>query len=95
MRDIVDFSRDLFEEVLVSCEVMDRWYTDRVDDAFTTETGRMWLFNSGWSRVALVTRCAKPTPRSGRFSPLKSKKPHEVMRCGGTTSRTVVMRAIR
>ncbi|HSV16488.1 MAG TPA: Cof-type HAD-IIB family hydrolase [Tepidisphaeraceae bacterium] len=42
VRDIVDFSRDLFEEVLVSCEVMDRWYTDRVDDPFTTETGRMF-----------------------------------------------------
>jgi Cof subfamily protein (haloacid dehalogenase superfamily) len=42
VRDIVDFSRDHYEEVLVSCEVLDRWYTDRIDDAFTTETGRLF-----------------------------------------------------
>jgi Cof subfamily protein (haloacid dehalogenase superfamily) len=39
---IVDLARDMFEEVLVSCEVMDRWFTDRVDDAHTTETGRIF-----------------------------------------------------
>jgi hypothetical protein len=42
VREIVDIARDLYEEVLVSCEVMDRWYTDRVDQSFTTETGRMF-----------------------------------------------------
>lgn len=39
---IVDLSRDMFEEVLVSCEIMDRWFTDRIDDKFTTETGKMF-----------------------------------------------------
>lgn len=41
-RSIVDLARDMFEEVLVSCEVMDKWLTDRVDDSFTTETGRIF-----------------------------------------------------
>jgi len=42
VRQMVDFARDLYEEVLVSCEVMDRWYTDRSDQSYTTETGRMF-----------------------------------------------------
>ncbi len=42
VRAIVEMSRDLFEEVLVSCEVMDRWYTDRVEEKHTTETGRLF-----------------------------------------------------
>lgn len=42
VRAIVDFARDHYDEVLVSCEVMDRWYTDRIDDQFTTETGRLF-----------------------------------------------------
>jgi Cof subfamily protein (haloacid dehalogenase superfamily) len=42
VRQIVDIARDMFEEVLVSCEILDRWHTDRVDDAHTTETGRLF-----------------------------------------------------
>ncbi len=42
VREIVDFSRDHFEEILVSCEIMDRWYTDRTEQPFTTETGRLF-----------------------------------------------------
>lgn len=42
VRAIIEMSRDLFEEVLVSCEVMDRWYTDRVEEKHTTETGRLF-----------------------------------------------------
>jgi Cof subfamily protein (haloacid dehalogenase superfamily) len=42
VRQIVEFSRDLFEEILVTVEAMDRCYTDRVDDAFTTETSRLF-----------------------------------------------------
>jgi Cof subfamily protein (haloacid dehalogenase superfamily) len=42
VRDIVDLARDLYEEVLMSCEVMDKWYTDRADQTYTTETGRMF-----------------------------------------------------
>jgi hypothetical protein len=40
--EIVDLARDYFDDVIVSCEVLDRWFTDRTDDAFTTETGRMF-----------------------------------------------------
>lgn len=42
VREIIEMSRDLFEEVLVSCEVMDRWYTDKVEEKHTTETGRLF-----------------------------------------------------
>jgi hypothetical protein len=42
VREIVEFSRDLFEEILVTLEIMDRCYTDRIDDAYTTETGRLF-----------------------------------------------------
>jgi Cof subfamily protein (haloacid dehalogenase superfamily) len=41
-REIIDVARDLYEEVLVTCEVMDRWYTDRIDQTHTTETGRLF-----------------------------------------------------
>lgn len=41
-RQIVDRARDMFDEVLVSCEIMDKWYTDRVDQTFTTETGKLF-----------------------------------------------------
>jgi Cof subfamily protein (haloacid dehalogenase superfamily) len=40
--EMVEVARDWFEEVIVSCEVMDRWFTDRDDDTHTTETGRMF-----------------------------------------------------
>ncbi len=40
-RDIVALARGLYADVLVSCEIMDRWYTDRVDDRYQTETGRI------------------------------------------------------
>jgi hypothetical protein len=39
---IIDDARDMFEEVQVSCELMDRWYTDRGEEAFTTETGKLF-----------------------------------------------------
>jgi len=42
VRRIVDRARDMFDEVLVSCEIMDRWFTDRADNTYTTETGRMF-----------------------------------------------------
>ena len=35
-------ARGLFEQVLVSYEILDRWYTDRVEQSFTTETGRLF-----------------------------------------------------
>jgi 5-amino-6-(5-phospho-D-ribitylamino)uracil phosphatase len=42
-RRVIETARDMFEEVLVSCEILDRWHTDRPDDAnFTTETGKLF-----------------------------------------------------
>jgi Cof subfamily protein (haloacid dehalogenase superfamily) len=41
-RNIIDLARDMFDEVIVSCEILDKWYTDRADNAFTTETGKMF-----------------------------------------------------
>lgn len=42
VRRMIDRARDLFEEVLVTCEILDRWFTDRVDRTYTTETGRLF-----------------------------------------------------
>jgi hypothetical protein len=42
VQGMIERSRDMFEEVLVSCEVMDRWFTDREDQTYTTETGRLF-----------------------------------------------------
>jgi len=42
VRRLVDFARDLFDEVLVSCEICDQWFTDRADQSHTTETGRLF-----------------------------------------------------
>ncbi len=41
--EIVDLARDYFDdEVVVSCEVLDRWYTERVDEVHVTATGRLF-----------------------------------------------------
>ncbi len=42
VREIVETARDMFDEVLVTCEVLDKWYTDRDDQTHTTETGRLF-----------------------------------------------------
>ncbi len=42
VRNIVDLSRDMFDEVIVTCEVLDKWCTDRADQSHTTETGRLF-----------------------------------------------------
>src|SRR5688572_23476957 len=39
---IVELARDMFDEVLVTCEILDRWYTDRADQTHTTETGKLF-----------------------------------------------------
>jgi Cof subfamily protein (haloacid dehalogenase superfamily) len=39
---IVADARDLFEDVQITCEILDRWFTDRFDPAHTTETGRLF-----------------------------------------------------
>jgi 5-amino-6-(5-phospho-D-ribitylamino)uracil phosphatase len=42
VRSMIETARDMFDEVLVSCEILDRWHTDRFDKSFTTETGRLF-----------------------------------------------------
>jgi 5-amino-6-(5-phospho-D-ribitylamino)uracil phosphatase len=42
VRRLIDAARSRFPSVLVSCEILDRWYTDRFDQSYTTETGRMF-----------------------------------------------------
>jgi hypothetical protein len=42
VREIIDRARGVFEQVLVGCEVLDRWFTDRVEQTYTTETGRLF-----------------------------------------------------
>jgi len=41
-RQVVTAARDQFPDVLVSAEVLDRWYTDRVDHHYVTQTGRVF-----------------------------------------------------
>ena len=40
-RGIVALARGMYGDVLVSGEVMDRWYTDRFDPAYNSEMGRI------------------------------------------------------
>jgi Cof subfamily protein (haloacid dehalogenase superfamily) len=42
VRQIIDRARDLFPQVLVGCEILDRWFTDRDEQTYTTETGRLF-----------------------------------------------------
>jgi hydroxymethylpyrimidine pyrophosphatase-like HAD family hydrolase len=39
VREIIDLARDMFDEVSVSCEVLDKWYTDRDEQPYQTQTG--------------------------------------------------------
>jgi len=41
-RKIIDDARFLFSQVQVTCEILDKWYTDRYDPGQTTETGRLF-----------------------------------------------------
>ena len=40
--DLIALARRLYPGVLVSCEILDRWCTDRFDETHTTETGRLF-----------------------------------------------------
>jgi Cof subfamily protein (haloacid dehalogenase superfamily) len=42
VRQIIEHARRVHPEVHVSCELLDRWYTDRGDQPFRTETGRLF-----------------------------------------------------
>jgi len=41
-RQIIDTARDMFEETIVTAELLDKWFTDRNDDSHTTETGKLF-----------------------------------------------------
>jgi Cof subfamily protein (haloacid dehalogenase superfamily) len=41
-RRVIDDARFLFNQVQVTCEILDKWYTDRYDPSQTTETGRLF-----------------------------------------------------
>lgn len=40
-RRIIELARGVYPRVLVSAEILDRWYTDRLDPAHATETARL------------------------------------------------------
>jgi Cof subfamily protein (haloacid dehalogenase superfamily) len=42
VRRLIAFARERFPRVIVSSEIVDRWYTDRDDMTHTTETGRLF-----------------------------------------------------
>jgi Cof subfamily protein (haloacid dehalogenase superfamily) len=42
VREIIGRARAAFPDVLVGCEILDRWYTDRETQTYTTETGRLF-----------------------------------------------------
>jgi 5-amino-6-(5-phospho-D-ribitylamino)uracil phosphatase len=42
VRQIIEHARHIHPDVHVSCELLDRWYTDRGDQPFRTETGRLF-----------------------------------------------------
>jgi hypothetical protein len=42
VRRIIDEARTRFPQVLITCEILDRWFTDRFDQSYTTATGRMF-----------------------------------------------------
>ena len=39
---VIDDARFLFGDIQVTCEILDKWYTDRFDPNNTTETGRLF-----------------------------------------------------
>lgn len=42
VRRLIGVAREKFSNILISCEILDRWYTDRFDQTYTTETGRLF-----------------------------------------------------
>lgn len=40
--EIIRLARKIDPAVLVTCEILDRWHTDRLDNHYTTETGRLF-----------------------------------------------------
>ena len=42
VKQMIDTCRRHHADVLVSCEIMDRWHTDKLDNTYTTETGKLF-----------------------------------------------------
>lgn len=42
VRRLIESARARFDSVLITCEILDRWYTDKFDQTYTTETGRLF-----------------------------------------------------
>ncbi len=40
--EIIQFARAIDKQVLVTCEIMDRWHTDRFDNTYSTATGELF-----------------------------------------------------
>lgn len=40
--EIVRFARHLDHRILVTCEILDQWHTDRLDNTYTTATGALF-----------------------------------------------------
>jgi hypothetical protein len=59
-RRIIEHARSLFPDVLVSCEVQDRWLTDRPDHKHTTETGRLFRPDK---IAAIAELCSEPVTK--------------------------------
>ena len=57
VRDLVSIARRHHPQVLVSCEILDRWCTDRFDQTYTTQTGRLFRPNVV---APLETFCTEP-----------------------------------
>ncbi|NLX06701.1 MAG: HAD family phosphatase [Phycisphaerae bacterium] len=41
-REVIDLARQIYRETLVSIEVLDQWYTDRVNPAYQTEVSKQF-----------------------------------------------------
>jgi hypothetical protein len=57
VRALIDAARAQFDSVVVTCEILDRWYTDRFDQPYTTETGKLFKPDVV---AALHEICAQP-----------------------------------
>jgi len=59
-RRLIEQARKLFPDVLVSCEVQDRWLTDRFDQTHTTETGRLFRPDQ---IIGITEMCREPVTK--------------------------------
>lgn len=60
VRRLVELVQSRFASVRVSCEILDRWYTDQLDQQYTTETGRLFKPDVV---ATLEMMCAQPVTK--------------------------------